>query len=455
MVSDERRLRRLARASIAARLLLAALVITVIALPLAGLALTYQFRAAVTTAFDERLESLLNVVLASVAYDAANQRLTFERALGDARFDQVYSGWYWQISDGDAQVITSRSLWDQRLPVRDAKQTTVREVVGPRRAALRLMERDITLSGLERPVHVSVAASRQELDLEVARFQRLLTFSLLGLGGLLMLTLALQVRWGLAPLRRMRANLRQVEAGYEHSLDTALPNELSRLAAAMNAVLERDRRLVERSRHAAGNLAHALKTPLSVMRLNLARLPQDSQPGFAAELSRIDVAVRHHLARASAAGDRGGLGSVALSTALAPLIEGLGRLAKRRRLTLECDIPEGVKVAMDEQDLQELVGNLLDNALRWARWRVDLKATENAHHVLLTITDDGPGMTDAECQAAMARGARLDDQRSGTGLGLAIVADLVRLYDGSLALGRSHTGGLAVTVRLPQPSPHQ
>ncbi len=146
-------------------------------------------------------------------------------------------------------------------------------------------------------MHVSVAARDDVLVAEIQAFQRLLWLGLLGLGAVLLGVLALQVRWGLAPLRRMNANLRDVEQGRAAQLDTRLPQELATLASSMNAVLARDQRLIERGRYTAGNLAHALKTPLSVMRLLVKQLPSDSRATWDVELSRIDNAVRHHLAR--------------------------------------------------------------------------------------------------------------------------------------------------------------
>nr|WP_163503785.1 ATP-binding protein [Halomonas socia] len=444
---------RLSRASIATRLLLASLLLILLALPLSGVALAYHFRLSVTEAFDERLDALLKVVLASVAYDPLEQVLQFDSTLGDPRFEQVFSGWYWQVSDGDSQVVTSRSLWDQRLPVTDQRQISVRDERGPRDSRLRVIERDIRLAGIDAPLHVSVALERDELDAEIRRFEQLLAAALLGLGVLLLLALAAQIRWGLAPLRRMRGNLQRVEAGDIERLDTALPAELAQLAGAMNAVLDRDRRLIERSRHTAGNLAHALKTPLSVLRLKVASLPKETREPLLIELARIDAAVRHHLARASAAGDSGWLGSVKVAETLAPLLDGLTRLAQRRGLVLESDIPASLALSMEAQDLQELVGNLLDNALRWAERRVTLRIACDADQHRLQVSDDGPGMSTEQRSEALMRGSRLDERRSGSGLGLSIVADLVALYGGQLALKQASPHGLRVEVTLPA-TPH-
>ena len=440
---------RWASRSINLRLLLAVLLMVLLALPVAGWLLAHHYRTAAVNAFDERLEATLNVVIAGVTYDPLAGQLNYERALGDPRFDHVYSGCYWQITDDANHSVTSRSLWDQRLPVLESERVTARTLPGPRGQQLRVVERDIYLAPLETPLHVSVAARDDDLREDIQEFQQMLWLGLLGLGALLLGVLALQVRWGLAPLRRMNANLREVEQGRTEQLETRLPDELATLAKSMNAVLARDQRLIERGRHTAGNLAHALKTPISVMRLLAKQLPSESRSAWEAELSRIDSAVRHHLARASAAGEGVRFAPVALQGTLAPLITGLARLAQRRHITLRQTVDSGVRVHMDGQDLQEMVGNLLDNALRWGKSDVHIRLQAQSEMLLLVVSDDGPGMTPQECQAAVQRGKRLDEQRSGSGLGLAIVTDLVTLYHGQMRLQRAESGGLEVVIELP------
>ncbi|GGC94882.1 sensor histidine kinase [Vreelandella lutescens] len=440
---------RWASRSINLRLLLAVLLMVLLALPVAGWLLAHHYRTSAVNAFDERLEATLNVVIAGVTYDPLTQQLNYDRALGDPRFDHVYSGWYWQITDDANHSITSRSLWDQRLPVLENERLTARNLPGPRGQQMRVVERDIYLAPLEAPLHVSVAARDDDLRDDIQTFQQMLGLGLLGLGALLLSVLALQVRWGLAPLRRMNVNLRDVEQGRVEQLDTRLPSELATLATSMNAVLARDQRLIERGRHTAGNLAHALKTPISVMRLLAKQLPSDNRATWEAELSRIDNAVRHHLARASAAGEGVRFAPVVLQDTLSPLITGLARLAQRRHIALRQTVDSGVRAHMDGQDLQEMVGNLLDNALRWAKSDVHIRLQAQNETLFLVVSDDGPGMTPKECQAAVQRGKRLDEQRSESGLGLAIVTDLVTLYHGQMRLQRAESGGLEVVIELP------
>lgn len=434
---------------IASRMLATSLILVVLVIPVAGLLLSYNLREAVNTAFDERLESLLNVVLAGIEYDRQTDTLALNQRLGDARFDQVFSGWYWQISDNASRVLTSRSLWDQRLPLTAGPQLQYSTISGPNGETLRKLERDVRLPRLPVTLHVAVAADLSEVDAALARFEQLLWLSLVSLGILLLLGIWCQLHWGLEPLRRIRSNLQAVERGDCERLDTDLPEELNNLATAINTVLERDRQLMSRARTAAGNLAHAIKTPVSVMMTTTEQLPASQRETMASELKRLNEAVRHHLARASAAGPVVLRPRVTLSVALEPVFNGISRLAERKNITFKKPEVPPLQLQIDAQDLQEIVGNLLENALRWATSKVVMAIYSEADNLHLSIMDDGPGMSSQSRDEALQRGGRLDEQRSGSGLGLAIVSELIQLYDGQLQLKPSPMGGLLVTVCLP------
>ncbi len=205
----------------------------------------------------------------------------------------------------------------------------------------------------------------------------------------------------------------------------------------------------DRGRTAAGNLAHALKTPVSVLKTLSDRLPDAQRGAVVKELSRLDEAVRHHLARASAAGAVSFTRSVEVQTVIAPVLEGIKRLAERRGLRFLTPPGPSVRVCMDSQDLQEMLGNVLENAVKWAESEIRMTFEVSADQLKITITDDGKGMTMSACEAALKRGGKLDEHRSGSGLGLAIVTDLVKLYGGELTLSEAHSGGLAVTISVP------
>ena len=439
----------LKRWGIARRMMVSALVLILLVLPIAGGLLAWNFREAVNASFNNRLDSLLNVVIAGVAYDLPNDALVLERRLGDRRFERVFSGWYWQVSDGAERVITSRSLWDQRLPVVGGSQIVYRHFTGPRGQSLRMAARTIQIPSMPDPLYVSVAADLTEVRAEVARFHRLLIASLATLGVLLLILIGLQIRWGLDPMRRVEKSLKNVEAGRQNSLETDLPEELARLARAINLVLERDQTLIERGRSAAGNLAHALKTPLSVLGTLSEQLPATQQQAFRAELQRLNGAVRHHLSRASAAGPVGLGRKTDLAEALTPVFAALEALALRRGIQFEKDLELAGPARYEQQDIQEIVGNLLENAVKWAEKRVELAVEQSPDRLVIVVEDDGPGMSEAQCAEALSRGARLDEERSGSGLGLSIVNDLIRIYGGTLTLTRSGLGGLRANVELP------
>lgn len=436
--------------AIAKRLLVAALLLVAAMLPLAGALLSYNFNQAVTTAFDERLESLLNVVLASVEYEAGSDQLIVRRTLGDARFDRAFSGWYWQVTDSRGRTLTSRSLWDQRLPVLNNPSIDLRDIPGPRGQMLRRVEQDVQLPNLTDTLHVTVAADREELNVEVRHFSHLLWFFLIALGTILLTGLAVQTRWGLAPLRKIRSSLLAVEQGKLERLDTGLPLELRELANAINTVLERDRMLIERGRNAAGNLAHALKTPLSVMTTQVERLPASQRESLQRELERLDSAVRHHLARASAAGPVSLGVDARLNIVLAPVLDGIAKLAARRGLVFLPPQLGDLRARIDAQDLQEIIGNLLENAVEWAQGRIEMSCQATGSLIIFRIINDGPGMSPKDCSEAQKRGLRLDESRPGSGLGLTIAYDLVALYGGSLVLARANIGGLSAEVSLPK-----
>lgn len=443
---------RLSRLPIATRLRVSALLLVLLVLPVAGSVLAWNFREAVDKAFEQRLESLLNVVLASVRFDPASDSLVSNRQLGDPRFEQVFSGWYWQVYGGNAYALTSRSLWDQRLPVTDTRGKDVRIIAGPRDEMLMVVERDVTLPNMNTRLHVSVAADLDEIRTEVNQFKGLLLASLTVLGLLLLVLVELQIRWGLAPLRRLERSLEAVKQGRLNVLDTDLPAELARLSEAINTVLKRDQTLIERGRSTAGNLAHAMKTPVTVLMTQAEQLPPAQRAAMQFELRRLNEAIRHHLARASAAGP------VTLGTAqgvkkiLAPVIAAIAQLSRRRGLEFDHASVTDVLTRIEPQDFQELVGNLLENATQWAQTQLQLRIWSENDRLLLTIDDDGPGMSEQARKLALERGSRLDQARSGSGLGLAIVRELVALYDGDLQLADSPLGGLRVSVELPHGS---
>ncbi len=405
----------------------------------------------VEAAFDARLAGLLDAAVAAVTTDAQG-RIVVGRAPAGADFDRALSGAYWQVTGPDGAAATSRSLWDQTLPGAQAGHDGIawRDITGPRGEPLRLAERDLLLPDAAGEAHVAVALSHAETREEIARLRAVLlaAFVLLGIG--LVGGVVTTVVVGLAPLRRVKRALAEVRQGQRDRLDLDAPGEIAPLVDEVNALIATNRATVERARTHVGNLAHALKTPLAVLR-NALEPTHPDLPSARAEAAALHRLVQHHLARARTAARAASVAAVAVSplAVAQEIAPALRRLFADRDLLIEVTGASTARVRVDAQDLTEMLGNLMENACKWARARVGLSVATAPGIVVITVTDDGPGLPEAECRAAVARGVRFDEGTAGTGLGLAIVADLAALHGGALELRRSEPGGLHATLSLP------
>jgi signal transduction histidine kinase len=456
-------------ASLRFRLLAATLVALSLALLLAGLLLASLFRQHVERQFEDTLRVQLDQLTASLNFNAEGDPLPMPQALLDPRWQQPYSGLYWQI-DGNGGgpeqrgLLRSRSLWDTALALpADALLDGVvhtHQIAGPLGVRLLLLERSVHAADQpERRWRLVVAADTRSLEDAVTRFSGMLA-AYLGLLFLLLVLAALaQVYVGLRPLWALEQAVINVREGRALRLQGQFPAEVQALSDDFNRVLDRHAEVVERARRHAGNLAHAVKTPLAVLAQAAA---QDPTPALARLVQeQVQLATRHidwHLARARAAGAQRLPGQ---RTAIGPAISGLIRVMQRvhaaRGLVIECDahLQDNADWAFagEEQDLQEMLGNVLDNACKWAHQTVRVSAAVAADasppQLRVCVEDDGPGIDEALRQQVLTRGVRADESVPGSGLGLAIVADLVQLYGGRLQIGTSKWGGLKLELDLP------
>lgn len=432
-------------ASIRRRLLLAAL------LPLGALAilgavlLHYAMSRALERGHDARLASQLDALVAGLEVDADGQP-RLKRALPEAGYATIDSGWYWQVDATDRAQLTSRSLWDAALSPAAGppdRQIHHHDLLGPRDQRLRSASRMVRLAGAATDWRLTVTLPRADLDAEIARFRGLLGAGVAGILLVAALALAIQLQLGLQPLARLNQQLRDIQAGRREALDPGHGVELDRLAAEINQALSQNRALAERGRRLAGDLAHALKTPLSRLRLALRADDRESRSA----LDAVQAVIDRQLARASAEAR-----SVHARAPLAPVCEALAALFRQmhgeRGLTVAVEVP-AVMVAGERADLEELLGNLLDNACRMATREVRLSAIHTADRVCITVEDDGPGVDPARRDQLGQRGQRLDE-RSEHGLGLAIALDLVEALGGHAAFEASPRGGLQVRLWLPR-----
>lgn len=463
-------LRRPAQAiSLRWRLLLATAVALAVALALALWALSGLFRDHVTQRFEADLLRQLDELTARLVLSADGRPSIDPATLSDPRWRKPYSGLYWQIdAPGQPAVLRSRSLWDATLVLPadalDDGQVHRHSGVGPQGEPLRMIERTVRPgpvgAGAAAVWRLVVAADDRPTDAAVRDFTGALAASLGVLLLLLLLAALAQVRIGLAPLRSLSTALARLREGQATRLEGDFPEELGPLIADFNQVLARNAEVVARARTQAGNLAHAVKTPLAVLRQAAARPAAGAEA--LAQLVEQQVGLAHrqvdwHLARSRAAAS---VGLPGLATQVGPVAEGLVRVMQRLHagraesgpgLTIEWHPPQApVRFAGEEQDLQEMLGNLLDNACKWARARVRLSAlVDGDGRLLLRVEDDGPGLAESQHEAVWRRGVRADESVPGTGLGLAIVADLVALYGGEVRLSRSEWGGLCAEISLP------
>jgi len=448
--------------SLAIRLFLSATAVTVVILVATGVVLSSIYRDAVERSFDRRLDVYLRTLIADVA---APEQIGDRGVptLADPRFELPLSGWYWQVArQGGAkpEIRSSRSLWDSNLPALDetdapagADGTRHGYVTGPEDQRLRLVERNVDL-GEDGRFLIAVAGDPQEIDDETRAFDQALMITFGTLTLVLIFITMFQVRFGLAPLQRISESLAAIRAGTAERLEGRFPVEIEPLARETNALLEANREIVERARTHVGNLAHALKTPLSVI-VNEATArggdPFGAKVTEQADIMRDQIA--RHLERARLAARLKVVGSI---TEVVPVVTALTRtmekIYQQRGIAIDLDALAPVRFRGERQDLEEMVGNLVDNACKWAQMRVSVEVVPDAAvqpMVRIVVDDDGPGLNPAQRDQVARRGRRLDETKPGSGLGLSIVLELSTLYGGSLALSNAPIGGLRAELVLP------
>ena len=452
--------------SLALRLFVSAAGWTGIILLITGFVLSSLYRDAVERSFDRRLNVFLRTLVAEVAApDDSSERTP--QSLGEPQFDLPLSGWYWQLTRLNAarpEVRSSRSLWDSGLPhladmgVAATDYGTRRAYVpGPEDQRLRLIERTVDL-GEDGRYLVAVAGDSQEIDDETHSFDRAIALTFAILAAVLLLTTMFQVRFGLAPLKRISESLAAIRAGTAERLAGRFPVEIEPLARETNALIDANREIVERARTHVGNLAHALKTPLSVMMNEAAARADDPLAAKVGEqIGIMRDQVTRHLERARIAARATVVGSV---TEVGPVVTALTRTMEKiyhpRGIAIDLDAPEGVRFRGERQDIEEMLGNLVDNACKWAQARVSVEVTQERRQddpltpiVRVVVDDDGPGLSPADREQVARRGRRLDETKPGSGLGLSIVLELASLYGGNLTLSTAPIGGLRAELVLP------
>ncbi|MCB1519753.1 MAG: HAMP domain-containing histidine kinase [Hyphomicrobiaceae bacterium] len=443
--------------SIRLRLVAAALLTIFMALSAAGTALVLLFEHHVERRVVADLEADMGQLLAGLSV-AGDGKITLARRPAEPLYAQPFSGTYWQIEAAGIIAERSRSLWDEKIsmPVDDPGGGIHEHVViGPQGRPLVAVERAVrveTQSGVL-AVRIVVAQDRAATMAAVESFLREIAWMLLVLGVLLLAAFAVAIGVGIAPFRRLRSDLAELRTGAAQRLTGSYPSEVRLLVDEMNKLLEDRERAAERKRQRAADLAHGLKTPITAISGIADEFQRSGQASLARELHDNASAMLRHVERELALARTTYSGPAAVPTPLLPVIEtlvrSLARLPRGRDIAWEIDVPGEVMLRIDRTALAEIFGGLLDNARKWAQSRVRLEAVTEGGCLVVRISDNGPGVAEADLAVLTARGKRLDQRQPGSGLGLAIAADIVEELGGTLTLANRPTGGLLATVTLP------
>ncbi len=454
----------LTRPSLARRLVLLAVGWSLAALVIVAVVVALVFQQGALRRFDAGLSDLIDNLISGSTIEEGE---VIAPALTDQRALRAYSGRYWDIAEplpggGVRSLVPSRSLWDSQLTVPNDLPARLR--ADPRKPIafdapgvqpgerLRVVARWTSLPGREAPLVFLAAEDRRPIDREVrSSVTRIaIAFAFLGVG--LIVAVIVQVRVGLQPLFRLREEVAEVRRGKAERLAGAYPTELTPLADELNVLVAHNQETVERQRTHVGNLAHALKTPISVMLTEAQQRPGPLADVVTRQAEVMRQQVDHHLRRARAAARSQGQGErTSVAEVLDELARTLEKIFRAKGVEIDWDAPEDLWFAGERQDFMEIAGNAMENAGKFGRRRVRVRAdAAGPDRMQLVVEDDGPGLPPDRREEVIRRGARLDENAPGSGLGLSIIDELARAYRGSLSLGDSQLGGLSVIVQLPR-----
>ena len=434
----------------------------IIALVIISLLLTALFRGSMERSFDRQIVNSMRELTRLLAARAANPDSLDEIeeiGLADPQYLSPVSGWYWQIirTADDEVMAESKSLFGEALPdwpalEPDASGLDRRSGQGLDGEPLRVLRRDLDVSGVK--YRLIATGNLQSLEDDVASFRNRVVLSL-GLFGLsLVIASFLMVKFGLQPLEQIRRSLTAIRSGQETRLRGSFPAEINPLVEEVNALLQSNQGILDRARTHVGNLAHGLKTPLSVLTNEAAR---HKDPGWNLVREHTDLMkaqIDTYLSRAQmAASSKTLTDSVGVHELIDPLIRTMRRLYPEVELIESNLVPAGTRFRGERHDLEELLGNLIDNACKYANGQVEVRLQKQKNQdrpgVICLIIDNGPGLSDEQIAVARKRGQRLDQHQPGSGLGLSIVDELVQIYSGDLDIRRAKSGGLECRLQLP------
>lgn len=433
----------LKRLSIKSRLVLAAVVWLTAMILAAGVTIPTQVYNYMVDDTRSQLSVFMDEIAAQLEIDKTGH-LSLAAHLSDPRFNRPYSGLYWSAST-KTHLERSRSLWDKRIEYKELDK----DAYGARDEKLITLEKVLYLPDYNGPIHVVVGIDEAPIKntLQTLIGQLWLILGLLFAG--VLTVILVQIAWSLSPLTKLQKELAELKSGNKTSLEETYPKEISPLISDLNALLFHYQELLERARNHAGNLSHALKTPLSVLKNEVRTLDTTVQSRLDEPLNQIQSHIDYHLGRARMAGSMNILSVKANPAQRVDAISmAFDKVYAQRDITLVNELDSELNVAVEKSDLDEMLGNLLENSYKWANQMIRVHSTQDKENIRLIIEDDGPGIPQEQLERVTQRGFRLDEETPGSGLGLNIVSEMAHSYRGQLDLEASKMGGLKATLIL-------
>ena len=440
------------RNSLTLRLIATSFVWVASALAVAALLLVLLFRGYIEKRFEDSLQGHMEELVAASGITTEGVFQMIWRPT-DPRFNRPHSGWYWEIRQSDVTATRSDSLWRDNLPVTEPAEGVIpdlQQFTGPADEPLMALVQKITYPQSKRPLLFMVAGPVSDIEQDVRAFsiQVAITLFVLGLG--LWLAVWFQVRFGLRPLQTLKQALADIRQGKEERLPQSFPEEVQPVVNELNAMLDHNASLLHRARTHAANLAHALKNPLTVIRNESRDMEVQKNRIIRQQTDTMAASMDRYLSQARIAGTAGVLGARAdVGIIIKDLVFSMKQLYRERSIEFSCAIPDDCWFRGEAEDLEEMLGNLIDNACKWACSKVDITALYTSEYLTFVVEDDGNGVPEILRDEVIQRGRRLDESVPGSGLGLDIVRDIAELYRGSLELEQSSVGGVRASLVLP------
>ncbi|WP_375753948.1 ATP-binding protein [Vibrio sp. HN007] len=391
-----------------------------------------------------QLQLVADEIIANLTVNSDGD-LVQQRQVSDPRYHRPYSGYYWTVTS-KKQTLRSRSLWDKEITPFQKKS---KQLTGANGEKLVSITQTVTIPDYRGSLEITIGIDEDPIEETLNKLiEWLMLIQFMLFIGLLSFTFV-QVNWSLRPLNKLKKELNTLEKGDQKALSNDYPKEITPLITDLNALLFHYQELLERARNHAGNLSHSLKTPLSVIKNKIAELPDDQQKSFEDNIAHLQQQIDYHLGRARMAGSMNILSVNANpSERVDAITAAFDKVYAHRELVLVNELDSDLQVAVDSTDLDEMLGNLIENSYKWATSLIRVYGQVDNDSLSITIEDDGKGVAQEKLDEIVKRGVRLDESTPGSGLGLNIVAEMAHSYRGELVFEKSSMGGLKAILRL-------